>query len=116
MHRVFINDDSVPVEEFETVVDLLTDHQIDYVERKRLIGSLFRFGSTGAGCDLMVESETDARRARTLINEYQRTLVDSSRADYAANVASNRRRELVGWAISLTVIAIVLALSLSIGL
>jgi len=53
MYRVFVNDETVPVDEYQDVVNVLIENDIRYVERPRLIGSLFRFGSTGAGCDII---------------------------------------------------------------
>jgi|GEM_PF-6301920 len=116
MYRIFVNDDSVPDAEFDDVRQLLNEHSINFTERPRLIGSLFRFGSTGPGCDLLVHTESDQIRARELIGDYQQQLIDRSRAEYEARKPRQRTREVVGWAIAALVIFGVLALSIGIGL
>jgi len=117
MYRIFVNDDSVPDSEFNDVCRLLEDHSIHFTERPRLIGSLFRFGSKGAGCDLMVHNQADFERARQLIGDYQSELMTQSRARYAAKAGEpNRRlREVFGWLLAAAVVLTVLALSIGIG-
>lgn len=115
MHRIYVSDDSVPLEEHLQIVRLLQDNEVEYVERPRLIGTLFRFGSRGPGSDFMVESESERDRARALIDQHQSEMTARSRADYEANRSSNRLREIVGWIISALVIGGVLWLSLKIG-
>jgi len=117
MYRVFVNDDSVPDSEFDDVCRLLEEHSIHFIERPRLIGSLFRFGSKGAGCDLMVHNESDFERARQLIGDYQSELLAQSRARYTeqAGEPGRRMREIFGWLLAASVVLTVLALSIGIG-
>lgn len=115
MNIVFINDEHVPASEYEAIIQLLDDNDVDYVERPRLIGSLIRFGANGAGTNLVVETEAQYRKARALIDEYQKELVDGSRVRYEARKPNHRQREIFGWMLAIVVIVSVLALSLSIG-
>lgn len=114
MYRVFVNDDTVPAEEFEQIQQRLHDNNIDVVERSHLIGSFFRFGSRGAGCDLLVRTETEYAQARAIIDRYQEELVEKARAEFEANRADNRQREIVGWAIAAAVVLGLVALWLSV--
>lgn len=115
MFRVFVNDETVPVDEYEDVVEILNENDVQYYERPRLIGSLFRFGSTGAGCDIIVNSEIEYQKARQLIDTYQQTRMQNSRADFAARKTHDRHRELFGWLLTFIVITVVLVLSIGIG-
>lgn len=115
MYTVFINDEHVPVSEYEAIIQLLDDNAVDYIERPRLVGSLFRFGSTGAGCNVMVETEAQYQQARELIDTYQDNLVEGARVRYRAQKPFNSGREVLGWIVALVVIGAVLALSISIG-
>ncbi len=115
MHRIYVSDDSVPLEEHLQIVRLLQDNDVLYTERPRLIGTLFRFGSRGPGSDFMVETEAERDRARALIDEYQAQMISESRAEYESKKSSNRLREIIGWVISALVIGGLLWLSLKIG-
>jgi len=117
MHRIYVSDDSVPLEEHLQIVRLLQDNEVLYTERPRLIGTLFRFGARGPGSDFMVATESERDRARALIDEFQQGMIQDSRADYEAKKAttSHRWRETIGWILSALVIGGVLWLSLKIG-
>jgi len=115
MYRIFINDEHVPAEEFAELTRLLHEHNVEFTERPRWIGSLFRFGANGAGADLMVSTEEEQQRARALIDTWQRDMIARSRADFEANRHRNRLREIVGWILAALIIGGVLWLSLSIG-
>ncbi len=115
MYRIFVNDEHVPADEYAALVRLLTENNVDYTERPRLVASLFRFRGQGAGADLMVETEEEYERARTLITGWQQAMINSSRAEYESVKPSLRAREIVGWIVAVLVIGGVLALSLGIG-